>query len=360
MVKRANGLGSIYFDKSKGRYAASFITPEGKRVVKRFKTTKEAENWLEDNRFNIRHNTFTEPNPIRTGQWVLQYLDTYKRNLRPRSMNLYLTAAEKLAPIADIPLQKLTSMDVQRLLNSLQKKISPGYVKKVYTVLNMAIKKAVALDLLQKNPLATVERPKNVTKKVQIFTIDELHRILDFTRENRRRLYVEVLTAAYTGLRIGELLSLQWSDITPGNISVTKTLTNDGRGGLWIQRTPKTSSSRRKVSIPPTLYKALMDWKEESRGAGLVFKTATGNFVVPSNERVAFETVQARLGIKPVRSFHALRHTHASQLLANGVPIAEVTKRLGHASPAITLGIYTTWIPGNDKKVALDVERIFK
>lgn len=359
-MKRPNGQGSVYFDKSKNRYTAAFITPEGKRVSKRFKTTEEAENWLEDNRFKIRHNSFTEPSTIRTGQWVLQYLDTYKRGLRPRSFNLYLSAVEKLSPIADIPLQKLTSMDVQRLLNSLKGNISPGYIKKIYTVLNMAIKKAVALDLLNKNPLTTVERPKIVTKKVQVFTIDELHEILDYTRAHRRRLYVEVLVAAYTGLRIGELLSLQWSDITPEYISVTKTLTNDGRGGLWIQPTPKTSSSSRKVSIPPSVYNALMGWKEESRGAGLVFKTSTGRFVVPSNERVAFETVQARLGIKPVRSFHALRHTHASQLLANGVPIAEVTKRLGHASPAITLGIYTTWIPGNDKKVALDVERIFK
>ena len=70
--------------------------------------------------------------------------------------------------------------------------------------------------------------------------------------------------------------------------------------------------------------------------------------------------VQGALGILPLRSFHALRHTHASQLLAGGVPIAEVTKRLGHASPAITLGIYASWIPGNDAKIALDVDRIFK
>lgn len=74
-MRRPNGQGSIYYEKSKKRYAASFITPEGRRIVKRFPTTEEAENWLEDNRYSIRHNTFVTPSGMRTGAWILQYID---------------------------------------------------------------------------------------------------------------------------------------------------------------------------------------------------------------------------------------------------------------------------------------------
>lgn len=361
-MRRPNGQGSIYYEKSKKRYAASFITPEGRRIVKRFPTTEEAENWLEDNRYSIRHNTFVTPSGIRTGAWILQYIDTYKKNVRPRTLSLYFAILEKIEPIADIPLQKLTGMDVQALINSLDGKISTSYIKKIYELLNMAIKKAVALDILAKNPIGTVERPKVTQKKIQIFTIDEIHQILAYAKERHRdRLYMEILVATYTGLRIGELLALTWNDITPAFIHITKTLGQDGHGVIYVQNATKTSHSRRDVSIPLSLYETLKEWQESTRAhGGLVFKAKNGNFLFPSNERIAFQGVQKDLGIFPIRSFHALRHTHASQLLANGVPIAEVSKRLGHASPAITLTTYTSWIPGNDEKVANDVERIFR
>lgn len=361
-MRRPNGQGSIYYEKSKKRYAASFVTPEGKRIVKRFPTTEEAENWLEDNRYSIRHNTFVTPSSMRTGAWILQYIDTYKKNLKPCTMASYLAALEKAAPIADIPLQKLTGMDVQRLINSLDGQISAAYIKKVYQLLNMAINKAVALDILVRNPLAIVEQPKVTQKKIQIFTIDEVHRMLDYTKVHRRkRLYMEILLAAYTGARIGELLALTWDDIIPGFIHINKTLVKDGHGIFYLQNEPKTSNSNRDVSIPHSVNQALQEWKEETRAnTGLLFHTRSGRYVISDNERVVFHKVQDALGITPIRGFHALRHTHASQLLANGVPIAEVSKRLGHVSPVITLNTYTSWIPGNDVKVARDVERIFK
>lgn len=360
-MKRPNGQGSIYFEKAKNRYAASFITPEGKRVVKRFKTPEDAENWLEDNRYKIRHNTFVSPSTLRTGQWILQYLDTYKKNVRPQTMFNYLAMMDKLDPIANIPLQRLTGLDVQNLINAMQaQNLSSGYIQAVYHILSMAIKKAVALELLSKSPLATVERPTTTHRKIQIFTIDEVKQLLNYTKNTHwQRLHVEILLAAYTGMRIGEILALSWSDISPSFIKVSKTLARDGYS-LMVQNTTKTDSSRREISIPLSVYNELMEWKSKNRTfGGQVFKTYTGKIVAPNNESLSFKKVQVALGISPLRGFHALRHTHASQLLAHGVPIAEVAKRLGHANPSITLNTYASWIPGNDKKVASDVEKIF-
>lgn len=127
-MKRANGKGSIYFETSTERFVASFVAPSGKRVSKRFNSIPEAEAWLEDNRYNIRHNTYASPSDMRTGQWVLEYLKTYKTDVRPQTMTGYLNAVAKLSPIADIRLQKLTGLDIQQLANSLKGQISNGYI----------------------------------------------------------------------------------------------------------------------------------------------------------------------------------------------------------------------------------------
>ena len=206
-MKRANGKGSIYFETSTERFVASFVAPSGKRVSKRFNSIPEAEAWLEDNRYNIRHNTYASPSDMRTGQWVLEYLKTYKTDVRPQTMTGYLNAVAKLSPIADIRLQKLTGLDIQQLANSLKGQISNGYIVRILQVLDMALKKAVALDILVKNPMTTVERPKRTTKKIQIFTIDEVKAMLNYTATHQRhRLHMEILVAAYTGMRIGEIL----------------------------------------------------------------------------------------------------------------------------------------------------------
>lgn len=360
-MKRQNGRGSVYFDKSKNAYIAAFISPAGRRVTKRFHNPTDAESWLEDNRYNIRHNTFTAPTSITVGQWVLEYIETYKANVRPQTMAVYIAAAERLQPIADIPLQKLSGLDVQRLINSMKREISAAYTMKVVQLLNMAIKKAVALEMLTKNPIATVERPKIIHKKVPIYTIAEIKAMLEYTRtHNQLRLHTEIMVAAYTGMRIGEILALEWQDITPSFIHVRRTLGRDLAGMPVLQSTTKTSTSTRSISIPPSVYEQLSKWKSVAPASRLVFTTRNGSIIVPNNERRSFQKMQADLGLSPIRGFHALRHTHASQLLANGVPIAEVSKRLGHASPAITLGVYASWIPGNDEKIALDVDRIFK
>lgn len=360
-MKRPNGQGSVFFDRSKNRYTAAFITPEGKRVSKRFKTSKEAEDWLEDNRYNIRHNTFVAPTALKTGVWLAQYLSVYKQSIRPQSLKVYLMYARHCQPIADIPLQKLTSVDIQSLINGWKKKgYAPSFVNTHLMFLSAAIKKAAALDLIQKNPMLAVERPKGGSRKVEIFTLEETKKLLAYTDcPKLRRLNVIITIALYTGMRIGEILALEWSDITPSFIRVSKTVVGAGNSA-YIQSAPKTSTSNRKISIPSYLYNVLMRWKEYTNAAsGPLFKTRNGNAVSYVLVGYAFRQAQKALGFKNIRGFHSLRHTHASYLIAHGVSVAEVAKRLGHSSPSVTLNTYTSWIPGNDEKVAQDVGEIF-
>lgn len=360
-MKRPNGQGSVFFDKSKNRYTAAFITPEGRRISKRFKTQEEAENWLEDNRYNIRHNSFVAPTALKTGVWLAQYLTVYKQSIRPQSLKTYLMYAKNCQPIANIPLQKLTSIDIQSLINKWNKnKYSSSFVNSHLVFLASALKKAAALDLIQKNPMLTVERPKSKSRKVEIFTLEETKKLLEYTDRSRyRRLHVIITIALYTGMRISEILALEWTDITPSTIRVSKTVIGRGNSA-YIQNAPKTSTSNRKVSIPGDLYNVIMEWKENTHAtSGPLFKTRFGNAVSYDIIGDAFKTVQKALGFENVRSFHSLRHTHASYLIANGVSVAEVAKRLGHSNPSITLNTYTSWIPGNDEKVAQDVSEIF-
>lgn len=360
-MKRPNGQGSVFFDKSKNRYTAAFITPEGRRISKRFITPEEAENWLEDNRYNIRHNSFVAPTTLKTGMWLVQYLSVYKQSIRPQSLKVYLMYAKHCQPIANIPLQKLTSIDIQSLINGWQKKgYAPSFVNTHLMFLSAALKKAAALDLIQKNPMLAVERPKSGSRKVEIFTLEETKKLLEYTdRPKLRRLHVIISIALYTGMRIGEILALKWSDITPSFIRVSKTVIGSGNSA-YIQSAPKTSTSNRKVSIPGDLYNVLMKWKENTHASsGPLFKTRNGNAVGYALVSYTFHQAQKALGFEHIRSFHSLRHTHASYLIAHGVSVAEVAKRLGHSSPSVTLNTYTSWIPGNDEKVAQDVGEIF-
>lgn len=357
-MKRPNGQGSVFYDKKRERYVGSFVTPEGKRVTKRFRTEKQAEEWLEDNRFRIRHNTFVTPLNLKTGVWIVQYLTLYKINVRPQTLENYATYARHMSPIASIPLQKLTAADIQGAIRRWQEeKLSDNYISNILALLNSSLKKAAALDLITKNPMAAVERPKQTKKQVQVFTVEEVQKLLKAKNHCNRRMHMLIAVAAYTGMRIGEILALEWRDIFPTYIQVDKTVI--ARTGQ-VQKGTKTSTSTRKVTIPDELYDELMSFQQYSHASrGLVFHSRTGKVLNPSTLRITFEHIQEREGITPPRSFHALRHTLASQLIANGVSAAEVAKRLGHSNPAVTLSIYTQWIPGGDAKVADDVQRIF-
>jgi len=157
--------------------------------------------------------------------------------------------------------------------------------------------------------------------------------------------------AVKTGMRMGELLGLMWSDLQwgSGRLYVQRQL-QDVRGmGCFFQE-PKTRSGRRTIQLGEGTIQALREqsefqqihreiagqrWQEND----LIFPSKIGTPLNPSNLRLDFNRVVERSGVPRVR-FHDLRHSAASLMLNNGIPVIVVSKILGHAKPSITLDIY--------------------
>lgn len=171
------------------------------------------------------------------------------------------------------------------------------------------------------------------------------------------------MIALFTGMRRSEVLALRWGrvDLDRKVIQVRKSL-EPTKDGIRFKQ-PKTKAGRRDVTLPDVLVDILRDYRREQLelrlklGTGrlqddtLLFTDIEGAIITPNTLSVAWVNFAKRIGMPEV-TFHALRHTHASQLIDAGVDIVTISRRLGHAKPDITLRVYAHMFKKDDGKAA--------
>ena len=119
-TKKSNGEGTISYESDRKMYRARLIAPDGKRISKRFPTKKEAMEWIAVIQADICKNVYVAPNSLRLGEWLSEYLVTYKApKVRPKTLDRYIQTAKHIVPIAEVELQKLTAHTVQQFYNEL-------------------------------------------------------------------------------------------------------------------------------------------------------------------------------------------------------------------------------------------------
>jgi integrase len=169
----------------------------------------------------------------------------------------------------------------------------------------------------------------------------EIKILLESTKENDPDFYPLLLTAISTGLRREELLALKWSDVDfkEGKISVTK---NIFKGQI---QEPKTKTSIRKMNMPRILIDVLKEHKNKGLKSEIVFPNKEGSYLDPENMvKRHFNKNLKVAGIKKIR-FHDLRHTFATALIAQNVPIKYIQAQMGHSSIQVTLDRYGHLMP---------------
>ena len=320
---------------------------------------------------------------VSVGEWVVRWLSDYAavRVCGSTYRGYEGVVRRYIVPlIGGVPLEGLRPEMVQALYRRLQgpggglkgKPLSARTVLQVHVVLHQSLRKAVALGRIDSNPADRaqgVERPRIRYK--QMISLDEHETAQLLGRCDGTRLYIPALLAVTTGLRRGEMLSLTWADIDMERSTLGVYRTWDRLGARYELKEPKTRRSRRVVVMPEMttdalrIHRRIQARRREELGAR--YSTAYGDLVVcmpdgtpwpPDSFSSAYRDFIRREGLRG--RFHDLRRSQGSQLIKVGVPMKVVSERLGHASTAFTMDVYTDVLSGMQEDAAARIDSMLK
>ncbi|MFO0852434.1 MAG: tyrosine-type recombinase/integrase [Gemmataceae bacterium] len=259
--------------------------------------------------------------------------------------------------VGGIRLARLTTPDVTRAWADLHRAgRSAGLVKKCSEVLASCLEHAAREGLIPAAPTRSAVKPQSDPPPIEVFTDGEVEAVL--RAATGHRLSALIVLAVATGMRQGELFALEWADLTAdrGRVHVRRTLTD--KGGKAVSGPPKSARGVRTLDLPGFARAALRAapaWP----GVPLVFPNADRTGYVQRNNfrEEVYKPLLARAGVR-YRKFHTVRHTHASRLLAAGVDVAEVARRLGDTVETVTT-TYAHWMPSAGRDTAARLEAIY-
>jgi len=345
------------------------------RHFERVKGSKrDAQRRLHELLVTVEQGRYVKPTELNVGQFLKKWLQDYAQmNTRARTFERYASVVDHLTlALGSIPLTALRPQHLEKYYGAClisgrrdgKGGLSPLTVKKHHRVLSGALKYAVRNGLLASNP-AEVVKPPGPKKGRQVgrFGSAEVQEILDSAKERESLYYNFFFTAAYTGLRRGEVLGLRWCDIDldKSTLSVVQSL-QQLQSGEYVFAPPKSEKSRRQIALSPSLVILLWEHRLKQEHTwrllgkpllptDLVFSHPDGRPLRPNSVTRALKGIGESLSLKGIR-LHDLRHAHASILLKQGVHPKIVQERLGHSSISTTLDIYSHLLPGMDEAAA--------
>ena len=360
--RRANGEGNIRKRKDgrwEGRYTAGYDSETGKRVTKNVlgRTQAEVKEKLKAAIAEGRRLDISKAGNYTVTSWVRTWYEVYAEpRIRPNTREYYTNYIENhIVPgIGKIMLDKLTTIQIQRFYNNLQKNgrvqrkgypelkdksLSPRVVRGVHTLLSNCLDQAVAERLILSNPAQGCKLPRLEKKEMRILPQEKIGMYL--AEAERRGLLAAFYLELTTGLRRGELLALLWTDldVDARTISVTKQV-NRIKGELVVSP-PKTQNSVRTLAIPQQAVELLVEEHKKHPGNPYMFPSPkTGTMYDPDAFRRTHDKILKAIGAEHVR-FHDMRHLFATLSLKSGVDVKTLSGMLGHYSSGFTLDTYT-------------------
>jgi integrase len=274
------------------------------------------------------------------------YLEDRKQHIKESSLSMFaMTFRTYILPyLGEKKLSDLTPNAIRQWQNHLatvKKKdggeLRPSTIQTINRRLSSLLAFAVKFYGLPRNPMAVTGNPGEMEKRLDFWDKAEFDQFIEAVQHPLYRSLFILLF--YSGMRIGEALALEKQDIQGNTISITKT--RDRAGNIT---TPKTKSSVRTISLPDIAMSPLRAVCDGLPDVHEVFPITYTTCLYHYRRAVRAS------GVRPL-TIHALRHAHASLLLAKGVPVTAVSKRLGHTSPQITLSIYSHATQDSEKLI---------
>ncbi len=346
----------------------SFIHHNGHRRTKRVGDRQTADHLARAIREKLAMGEFRlEPvaDVLTLETYANKWLETVKGTLKASTFGFYQAHLERyiLPALGAHQVASLRRADCRELVTRCRAKgLKVTSVRGITRTLSTILSQAVEDELLTANPafrlgkyLRSADDPE---REIRPFTRVEASLVVATARERFPEWHPWVLCGLRTGLRAGELLALQWGDINwrRGFVQVQRNLV---RGQLT---SPKNHQSRQ-VDLSRQLRVVLRLWRRQQRRAWLkvgrprpewVFASATGTALDEANVRKAFNRILDAAELDR-RGSHQMRHTAASLLLQDGVPITYVSRQLGHKDASITLRVYAHWLPDASRQGLIDV-----
>jgi len=355
------------------KYEAGERDPKtGKRQTK-FATvrgTKKAAQ-MELTRLLAAINSGTAVNP--TDLTVAEYMQEFLRNSRdltPKTAERYAQSVTfQIVPhLGSIPLQRLRPAHIEEWHATLMRSrgqrgrpLSTHTIAHAHRVLHRALQRAVKLEFVGRNVASAVSPPKIVAPEIEILSADQMAEFLNRTAGHA--LHPFIAMALGTGMRRGECCALPWGalDLDAGVVRVESSL-EQTKAGLRL-KPPKSRHGRRTISLPANVVEIMREYRRKQLELRLALglgRLSADDYVFPHPEggpwrpdalSSAFSRLVHALKLPRVR-LHALRHSHASALISAGLDVVSVSRRLGHGSANITLGVYGHLFASKDAAAA--------
>lgn len=309
---------------------------------------------------------------MKYSHWLMEWLKNYVKPTAKQKTVIKYTGiiSNQICPkLGDESMENLTAINLQKFIAELlvngngitDKGLSSSVVNSVITVLHNSLGVAHDLGLIPSNPANKVKRPKSMEKQVECFSMTEQKKIEAAVIESQHGYMFGVVICLYMGLRIGELLALEWSDmdLVSGLLRVTKTCfdgkNEDGVFGRVISY-PKTERSCRTIPIPKQLVPMLREIKKHSDCEYVISKKGKPLFVRTYQRN--FTALLKKICI-PYKCFHALRHTFATRAIESGMDVKTLSEILGHNNSTITLNRYTHSLMDHKKDAMNKLGKLF-
>ena len=328
---------------------------------------KRAENFMMDVRRNfvppnvqrIEEREAMQKGDILFTDFLLKWLRVAKSTVKLTTYASYEMMATRIIipyfETLNIKLKELTTEDIQEFYSAQLERVSANTVIHYHAVIHRALKYAVKIKIIQSNPAVNVERPRKEKFIGSFYDKKEINTLFGIIQGHP--LEVAIKLAAFYGLRREEIIGLKWTaiDFENNTLTIQHTVTECNLDGKHIEvasDTAKTDSSLRTMPLVTNFREMLLAKKEKQEHyrklcgrsyckeyLDYIFVNEMGERWKPRYLSDGFKRILEQNGLRRIR-FHDLRHTCASLLLANNVPMKKIQEWLGHSEFSTTANIY--------------------